>query len=46
MACFLLFTLPPFPPLPERSLPSFFRRMTFFPAALPYLAIGSSLNKY
>ena len=27
MACFLLFTLPPLPPLPERSVPPFFRRM-------------------
>jgi|tagenome__1003787_1003787.scaffolds.fasta_scaffold20638866_2 hypothetical protein len=27
MACFLLFTLPPLPPLPERSVPLFFRRM-------------------
>jgi uncharacterized membrane protein len=27
MACFLLFTLPPLPPLPERNVPLFFRRM-------------------
>jgi hypothetical protein len=27
MACFLLFTFPPLPPLPERSVPLFFRRM-------------------
>ena len=39
MACFLLFTLPPLPPLPERSVPLFFRRMavsTDLLAALPY----------
>ena len=42
MACFLLFTGPPFPALPERRVPRFFRRMallTLLPAALPYLAI-------
>jgi len=27
MACFLLFTLPPLPPLPERNVPLFFRCM-------------------
>ena len=27
MACFLLFTLPPLPPLPERNVPLFLRRM-------------------
>jgi hypothetical protein len=40
IACFRLFTLPPFPPRPERSVPFFSRRMalsTAFPAALPYL---------
>lgn len=26
MACFLLFTFPPLPPLPERNVPLFFRR--------------------
>jgi len=42
MACFLLFTLPPLPPLPERSFPWFARRTarsTLLPAALPYFAI-------
>jgi hypothetical protein len=40
MACFLLFTLPPLPPRPERKVPFFLRRMalaTVFPAPLPYL---------
>src|SRR2546430_16227747 len=40
MACFRLLTLPPLPPLPERSVPRFLRRMalaTVLPAALPYL---------
>src|SRR5207253_8023399 len=40
IACSRLFTLPPLPPLPERSVPRFFRRMalaTVLPAALPYL---------
>lgn len=40
IACFRLFTPPPFPPLPERSVPFFLRRMalsTLLPAALPYL---------
>src|ERR1700722_5483940 len=39
MACLRLVTLPPLPPLPERSVPSFSRRMalsTLLPAALPY----------
>ena len=39
MACLRLFTLPPLPPLPERSVPRFLRRMalsTVLPAALPY----------
>ena len=38
MACFRLVTLPPFPPLPERSVPFFLRRMalsTRFEAAVP-----------
>src|SRR5437773_9815752 len=40
MACFRLLTLPPLPPLPDLSVPCFFRRMalsTLLPAALPYL---------
>lgn len=28
IACLRLFTLPPLPPLPERSVPLFFRRIT------------------
>ena len=40
IACFLLFTLPPFPPRPRRNVP-FFRffiaRSTRLPADLPYL---------
>jgi hypothetical protein len=45
IACFLLFTLPPFPPFPDRKVPLFLRRialLTDLPAALPYLAIGTS----
>jgi hypothetical protein len=40
IACFRLVTLPPLPPLPERSVPRFSRRMalaTDLPAASPYL---------
>src|SRR5712671_4653386 len=40
MACLRLFTLPPLPPLPERSVPLFLRRIalaTVLPAPLPYL---------
>ena len=40
MACLRLFTLPPRPPLPDRSVPCFLRRIalaTRFPAAFPYL---------
>src|SRR5947207_5670350 len=40
MACFRFLTLPPLPPLPERSVPRFLRRIalsTVVPAALPYL---------
>src|ERR1700686_1461257 len=40
IACLRLFTVPPFPPLPDLSVPFFFRRIalaTVFPAALPYL---------
>jgi hypothetical protein len=46
MACFLLFTRPPLPPLPERSVPLFLRviaLLTDFPAAFPYLAITPPL---
>src|SRR2546428_878116 len=40
MACLRLFTVPPFPPLPDFSVPLFLRRIalaTVLPAALPYL---------
>src|SRR5205807_10176094 len=40
MACFRLVTFPPLPPLPERSVPCFFRRIalaTVLPAPLLYL---------
>src|SRR3982074_2673504 len=40
MACLRLFTLPPLPPLPERSVPLFLRRValaTVLPAPLLYL---------
>ena len=39
IACLRLFTLPPLPPLPERSVPLFFRRIalaTVLLAPLPY----------
>src|SRR5215467_10119260 len=39
IACFRLVTLPPLPPRPLRSVPSFMRRIvlsTRFPAAFPY----------
>ena len=39
MACLRLFTVPPFPPLPDLSVPFFFLCMALFtdlPAALPY----------
>src|SRR5260221_14762854 len=42
MACLRLVTLPPFPPLPERRVPLFFRRMalsTLLLAASPYLRV-------
>jgi hypothetical protein len=42
IACFRLVTFPPFPPLPERSVPRFSRRMalaTDLAAALPYLRL-------
>jgi hypothetical protein len=38
IACFRLFTLPPFPPGPDRRVPFFLRRIalsTRFDAALP-----------
>jgi hypothetical protein len=40
IACFRLFTVPPFPPFPDLRVPFFFRRMalsTALPAAFPYL---------
>jgi hypothetical protein len=40
IACFLLFTFPPFPPRPLRNVPRFrffIARSTRFPAAFPYL---------
>jgi hypothetical protein len=45
IACFLLLTTPPFPPLPERNVPRFLRRialLTVLLAARPYLAMISS----
>jgi len=42
IACLRLFTAPPFPPLPERSVPFFFLRIalaTVLPAALPYFRL-------
>src|SRR5713226_8713060 len=45
MACFRLFTWPPFPLRPERSVPLFRRRMallTLLLAAFPYRAIRPS----
>jgi hypothetical protein len=45
MACFRLLTRPPFPPLPERRVPFFLRRialLTDLLAARPYLAISTS----
>src|SRR4029077_19036973 len=58
IACFRLVTLPPLPPLPDRSVPCFLRRMalaTVLPAALPYFRrldfffvamVGSPYVKY
>ena len=43
IACFRLLTVPPLPPLPDFSVPLFFRCMallTLLPAAFPYLAIA------
>lgn len=49
IACFLLLTTPPFPPLPDRNVPRFLRRialLTVLLAARPYLAmIASNLIK-
>jgi hypothetical protein len=45
MACFRLFTRPPFPPLPDFSVPRFRRRialLTDLPAAFPYRAMEFS----
>jgi hypothetical protein len=45
IACFLLLTAPPFPPLPDRNVPRFLRRialLTVLLAARPYLAIIAS----
>src|ERR1700677_140443 len=42
IACFLLFTVPPLPPLPDLRVPLFSRctaLLTLLPAALPYFAI-------
>jgi hypothetical protein len=42
IACFRLVTLPPLPPLPDRSVPRFSRAIAFstlFPAAFPYFAM-------
>src|SRR5208283_1308545 len=47
MACFRLFTCPPFPAFPDRKVPFLRRRialLTDLPALLPYLAIISSRN--
>jgi hypothetical protein len=47
IACFLFFTRPPLPPLPERSFPRFARRTarsTLFPAAFPYFATAFLLQ--
>jgi hypothetical protein len=43
IACFRVFTTPPLPPFPERSLPRFSRAKALFTlalAALPYFAIA------
>ena len=45
IACFLLFTTPPFPPFPDRNVPCFLRRialLTVLLAVRPYLAIIAS----
>jgi hypothetical protein len=45
IACFLLFTTPPFPPFPDRNVPSFLRRITLLTdllAARPYPAMIAS----
>ena len=45
IACFLLLTVPPLPPLPDFNVPRFLRRMalrTVLLAALPYLGMVMS----
>ncbi len=47
IACFLLFTTPPFPPFPDRKVPRFLLRialLTLFCEACPYLAMIASLS--
>jgi hypothetical protein len=47
IACFLLLTVPPLPPLPDFNVPRFLRRIalrTVFAAAFPYLAIVISFS--
>ncbi|HEY2461312.1 MAG TPA: hypothetical protein VGI16_10900 [Candidatus Acidoferrum sp.] len=47
IACFRLFTVPPFPCLPDFSVPCFFRRIalpTDLLAAFPYRAMAFSLS--
>jgi hypothetical protein len=47
IACFLLFTTPPFPPFPDRRVPCFLRRialLTVLLAAFPYLAIAPPIS--
>jgi hypothetical protein len=49
MACFLLFTVPPFPPWPDRNVPLFLRRIalsTDLLAAFPYLATVASFDSF
>jgi hypothetical protein len=48
IACLRLFTTPPLPPFPERSVPFFSRRTAFstlLPAALPYLRLLDFLRE-
>src|SRR5580700_58744 len=49
IACFRLFTTPPLPPLPERSVPLFLRCITLLTlllAAFPYFGILFLLHKF
>lgn len=49
MACFLLFTRPPFPLLPERKVPRFFRciaLLTLLEAAFPYFGMDFSFRSH